>query len=204
MIQLSELEIDVITELLNIGMGQAAASLSAMVDAEVKLSVPNIELVSRQSAAHSINSTPEQQITAIKQRFHGSFWGEAILLFPQEKSIDLTLAIIKQALPLETLRELEQDAMMEVGNIILNSCLGSFANILGHELINELPTFSIGSAVDVLHSSIPVEQDIIMLLKIDFTLQTKDIIGYVAFILDISSIEELKTKVNVYLQQFIS
>ncbi|EIJ44151.1 chemotaxis protein CheC, inhibitor of MCP methylation [Beggiatoa alba B18LD] len=203
MIQLTELEIDVITELLNIGMGQAAAALSTMVNAEVKLSIPNIEFVSRQSAACSINKTPDKPITAIRQRFHGSFWGEAILLFPEDKSLELTRAIIKTELSTAELRELEQDAMIEVGNIILNSCLASFADILGHELINELPTFTVGSAIEVLSNTIPIEQDIIMLLKIDFTLQTKDIIGYVAFVLDISSLEELKVKVANYLNQFM-
>jgi chemotaxis protein CheC len=198
-IQLSEVHCDAITELLNIGMGQAANSLSEMVNAEVKLSIPSLELLSRQEVVFQINEKPNLRITAIKQHFEGPFWGDALLLFPQEKSLELVRALMKDEVPLDMLTELEQDALTEVANIILNCCLSSLANILSHEVLSGLPTFLSGSALDVLDACITQSDEIVMFLRMDFALQTKDINGYVAFVLNTSSIRRFKTSVDKYL-----
>jgi len=53
-IDLDELERDALTELVNIGVSRAAASLRKMVHKEVILSVPSVEIVTRKSAASLI------------------------------------------------------------------------------------------------------------------------------------------------------
>ncbi|OQW94430.1 MAG: hypothetical protein BWK79_05900 [Beggiatoa sp. IS2] len=199
-IQISELQSDAITELLNIGMGHAASSLSNMVGSEVKLSIPSIELLSRAEAARRISIDPYRRVAAIRQRFYGPFWGDALLLLPQDKSLELVRILVKEEAPLEMLMALEQDALTEIGNVILGCCLGSFGNILAHEITSELPVFLTGSAIEILlgnnhsHSS----DDIVMFLRMDFILQAKDIEGYVAFILEIASIDKFKAKVDEY------
>lgn len=202
-IQLSELQRDAITELLNIGMGQAAASLSEMVKEEVKLSVPSVELLSRSDAAHSISDDPRRCIAAVKQQFTGPFWGDALLLFPQDKSLEVVRVLMKDEIPLDMLTELEQDALTEVGNVILNGCLSSFGNSLTHEITSDLPVFMLGTALEVLGaSSVMNKEGIVMFLQMKFALHSKDISGYVAFILEIPSIEQFKQSVDTYLGQF--
>src|SRR5207342_1211277 len=49
-IELSELEHDALTELVNIGVSRAASSLRTMVGRQVLLSVPSVEVVSRVTA----------------------------------------------------------------------------------------------------------------------------------------------------------
>lgn len=205
-IQLSELQCDAITELLNIGMGNAARSLSEMVNEEVKLSIPSLEMLSRQEAANHIDSKSpltaqsQQRIAAVKQHFYGPFWGEAILLFPQEKSLELVRVLMKDEVPIEMLTELEQDALTEVGNIILNACLASLANILTTDLTSDLPIFIIGTATEVLEANTSRKEDeIVMFLRMDFALHTKDIDGYVAFILEVPSVKQFKDNIDQYL-----
>jgi chemotaxis protein CheC len=196
-IQLTPLQHDAITELLNIGMGQAAASLSVMVGEEVKLSIPSVELLPRYIAAEQIEIHSSNRIAAIKQHFNGPFWGDALLLFAEEKSIELVRTIIKEDLSLEMLKELERDALLEIGNIILNSCLASLANVLTHELHSDLPIFISGTANDILKGT--KENDLVMFLRMDFSLQTKAVDGYVAFILEIPSIERFIHSIDNYL-----
>jgi chemotaxis protein CheC len=199
-ILLTELECDAIVELLNIGMGQAANSLSEMVQEEVKLAVPSLELLSRQAAISRLNGYPHKRIAAVKQHFDGPFCGDALLLFPQDKSLELVRALMKgEDVPLEMLTELEQDALTEVGNIILNSCLGSLANLLTHELTSELPIFITGTATEVLDACLAQNDDIVMFLRMDFALHSKDICGYVAFVLEIPAIEQFKISIDNYL-----
>lgn len=200
-LHLSELQKDAICEMLNIGMGQAAASLSSIINEEIKLSVPTVELLSRQEAANIISSDPQRRIASVKQHFEGPFWGDALLLFPQDKSLQLVRALVKEELPAELLSELEQDALTEVGNIILNSCLSSFANVLMHEVTSDLPLFISGSALEVLYTTQPLEHDVVMFMRVEFNTHTQNISGYVAFLLEIPSIAQFKIRIDQYLCQ---
>ena len=195
-IRLSELQHDAIVELLNIGMGKAARSLSEIVHEEIKLSTPSLELVTRQMVANHLNTA---NITAIKQHFNGPFWGEAFLLFPSEKSLELVKVFIKDDVPQNMLAELEIDALTEVGNIILNACISSLANNLTHELTSELPVFMTGTATEVLEIKATITDEIVMFLRMNFTLQSTNIEGYVAFILEVPSIKQFKISIDEYL-----
>lgn len=200
-IQLTELQSDAISELLNIGMGQAAHSLSEMVNEEVKLSIPSLELLTRQTAAAKLMHNSPQYIAVVRQNFKGPFWGEALLLFPEDKSFELVRHLIKEEVPLEMLIELEQDALTEIGNIILNACLSSLANILATDLVSDLPIFMTGTATEVLNADISSSDEVVMFLRMEFSLQSKNIGGYVAFVLEISSIKQFLKDIDRYLKQ---
>jgi len=200
-VELTELQRDAIIELLNIGMGHAASSLGEMVNEEVKLSVPSLELLSHQEASSRLAQSPSKRIAAVKQHFQGPFWGDALLLFPQDKSLELVRALMKDEVPLDMLTELEQDALTEVGNIILNCCLSSLANVLTNEITSDLPIFMVGSANEVLQNGAINQDDRVMFLRMDFALHSKDIYGYVAFILEIPSIERFKASIDQYIAQ---
>lgn len=197
--QLTELHLDAIAELLNIGMGQATDSLSQILNEEVNLSVPSVQLLSRVDAAKNIDSGKKEPIVAIKQHFEGPFWGDALLLFPQEKSLELVRAIVKEEVSHEMLLELEQDALSEIGNIILTSCLSSLANILTHEVTSSVPSFVSGPAIQVINDTGKDGGDVVMFLRMDFELHIKDIYGYVAFILEVAAVERFKESINKYI-----
>jgi len=72
-LNLTELQRDTITELLNIGMGCAAAALSEMVGEEVALSVPCVEVLSRRDAAVLVREKGCERIVAVLQEFSGFF-----------------------------------------------------------------------------------------------------------------------------------
>ncbi|BCG63655.1 MAG: chemotaxis protein CheC [Methyloprofundus sp.] len=194
---LDEFFIDAISEVLNIGMGAAAASLSEMVEDEVTLSVPGVEFVSRLEAANIIGTKVTEDVSGVLQGFAGAINGDALLLFPEEQSLELVRAVLQEDLPLEELTELEQDAMTEIGNVILNACVSNMADLFEKTMIGEVPAFVKGS----LGSVLSVEQDkgIVLLLKMDFSIQEKNIHGYVTFLMDFASITELQKNIEAFL-----
>jgi len=197
--QLSELQCDAIIEFLSIGMGNAANSLSQMVNEEVKLSIPHLELLTQPQVMSHISTSPSAKIAVVKQHFHGPFWGDALLLFEPEKSFQFVQIWLKEQVPQALLIELEPDALIEISNIIIGACLSSLANILTQELTPEIPIFMTGTTTEIFDiKTIPTEE-MLMFLQVDFALTTKDIKGYVAFILEIPSVERFKTSIDKYL-----
>ena len=201
MFNLSELENDALIEIFNIGVGQAAASMSAIVNEAVHMSVPSISFINRAEAARLLDGKdPEaERICGVSQHYEGAFSTEAILMFPEDKSLEIVRLMVGEAVPLKELTEMEQEAMCEIGNIILNSCVGTLANIFQRELEGSLPQYHVGTSDEILIASGSQPDTVVLMLHIDFVLEKHQIHGYVAFVLDISALHDLKEQINLYI-----
>nr|WP_315399705.1 chemotaxis protein CheC [uncultured Duganella sp.] len=205
MIALSELEHDALVEIFNIGVGQAAAAMSAIVNEEVRMSVPSITFILRAEAARLLRSglfAPER-ICGVSQHYDGAFDTEAILMFPEDKSLEIVRLMVGEGVPLAELTDMEQEAMCEIGNIILNACVGTLANLFEHELRGSLPAYHVGSSDDILRAAGTGPEAVVLMLHIDFVLERHQIQGYVAFVLDLSALHDLKAQINAYIARAI-
>jgi chemotaxis protein CheC len=197
---LSELERDALTELVNVGVSRAAGSLRKMVGREVLLSVPAIEIVGQREAAVLINEREDGELIAVRQDFSGAFSGRALLIFPQRSSLELIRAVVDEQLSEADAAEMEQEALAETGNIILNGCLGTMANMLRRSLTMTLPEVFRGTGGAFFQAEAdPRQEGLVLFLYINFSVLGRDIRGYIAMLLDMPSLAALKLLV----QQFI-
>lgn len=199
MFQLTELQHDALVEIFNLGVGQAAAAMSRIVNEEVTMSVPTIAFQTRAEVARTLGSAEGRRICAIAQQFQGAFNTEAFLMFPEEKSLEIVRLMVGQSLSMEALSEMEQEAMSEIGNIILNSCMAIFANASGKELRGSLPVYHVGTGDDILGDPGKDWDGMVLTLKIDFNIERHRIYGYVAFLLDMPALHELRQHIDDYL-----
>jgi chemotaxis protein CheC len=199
MFRLTELQHDALVEIFNLGVGQAAAAMSRIVNEEVTMSVPLIAFQSRAEVSKTLGSTEGRRICAIAQHFEGAFNTDAFLMFPEEKSLEIVRLMVGQSLSLEELSEMEQEAMSEIGNIILNACMGTLANASGKEMQGSLPTYHIGTSDHILSMSGKEWDGLVLTLKIDFNIEKHEIHGYVAFLLDMPALHDLQQYINTYL-----
>lgn len=201
-IHLSELELDALTELVNLGISEAAGDLATMVRQEVVLSVPRVALVGRDEAIHVLGGAEAKDLVAVHQVFEGDIIGRALLIFPEAKSLELVRAVVGGELSLEDIIELEQEALSETGNVILNGCLGTIANELERSLKISLPEVLHGQSADLFNLSPPPESgDTVMLIYIHFAVRERDIDGHIAMLLDMPSLAVLKDLLTAYIRR---
>jgi chemotaxis protein CheC len=198
---LDELEVDALTELVNIGVSRAALSLRELVGEQVFLSVPSVDVLSKPEAAKLVNPSQSSLLIAVRQSFHGEFSGRALLIFPEINSLELVRAVAGDHLSLEDIAELEHEALAEIGNIILNSCMGTIANLLQRNLTMSLPEILRGSGLDLFDLSIPTDEDVVLFIRINFTLHGREISGYVAMVMDLPSLTALKGLVADFIKR---
>ena len=202
---LTDLQLDALTELVNIGVSRAAHSLREMVGAQVHLSVPTVKLVSRSEAIGTLSAREVSNLVAVHQIFEGDITGRALLIFPETKSLELVRAITGGELPLEDIIELEQEALAETGNILLNSCLATIANMLQRSLKMSLPEVLRGNAETFFSLAPPPEAgDVVMFLYINFAIRERDISGYIAMIMDLPSLTALTHLLDEFIQRTTS
>ena len=195
---LSELQLDALTEIFNLGVGQAADSLSQIAGESVILSVPRVTVTTQELLAAQMQSQGCQNLCAVRQRFSGVMETDAVLMFPIERSLLLVQMMVGSDFPLEQLGEMEQDALAEIGNILLNGIVGSMADALHLAFDSSLPAVEQGSVAEVLLSN-PWESGGILSLEVNFEIAKHEIQGFIGFMLDIKAINFLRSHLSQYL-----
>lgn len=198
MITLSELQRDALGELFNIGVGRAAAALSAIVGGEVELSAPNVELIEPVQLKEHLLGNEFRQLSAVSQQFTGPFDAEAILLFPERNALTIVGRMLGEEIPPEELAEYEQEAMCEVGNIILNACVSALGDQFETEFSGSLPVHRFSDS-ESLELGVGADQAHILLLQIKLDIREERIEGHLLFLLEIRSLTALLQQLDQYL-----
>lgn len=203
---LDDLEQDALTELVNIGVSRAAASLRKMIGHQVLLSVPALEIVSRPVAATLIREREGGDLVAVRQDFEGAFSGRALLIFPEANSLALVRAVTGDELDEAGVLEMEDEALSETGNVVLYGCLAAMANMLKRPLEMALPAVirGDGQVLFELSDTDPSSTTgVVLFLYINFSVSGRDIRGYIAMLMDLPSIEALKVLIAEFLERIV-
>jgi len=195
--ELTEIEQDALAEIANMGVSRAANSLRQMVGEQVFLSVPTVQIVTRQAASKLVERNNSKRLVAVQQSFEGPFGGRALLIFPEAQSLELVRSIVGDEHTLDDVIDLEQEALAETGNIILNGCLATIANMLHRTMRMSLPSIVRGDSAALFGSAASAEQSVLF-LYIDFNIKKRDVRGFIALLMDLPSIAALKEIVNDY------
>ena len=198
--ELSEIEQDALAEIANMGVSRAAASLRQMVGEQVLLSVPAVSIVTRATAAQLVEGGKSTKLVAVQQSFEGPFSGKALLIFPQAQSLELVRSIVGEQHSLEDVIDLEQEALAETGNIILNACLATIANVLRRTMRMSLPSVVRGDGETLFDVQVGGSGNMVLFLYIDFTIKNRDIRGFIALLMDLPSIAALKEIVREFIE----
>jgi chemotaxis protein CheC len=121
----TEIELDALRELANIGSGTAATSLSGLLGIPIDVSVPS---ASAMPLADAIDATgpAELLVTGVAIELSGDLEGAAVMLFPEADA-----ATLCGLLGLEADSELAASALGEVVNILCASYLGALGSMTG-------------------------------------------------------------------------
>ncbi|MBI1344652.1 chemotaxis protein CheC [bacterium] len=189
---ITEEAIDVLTELVNIGVGRAAASLSELIGERIELAVPRLRLEKAEEQAARSLGQHHGQSTVVLQDFHGHFAGRSALVFPAESG--LVLASLLSGAD-ETTSELDlelQGLLLEVGNILLNAVMGTFSNETHCALEYTLPRLLTEreSLSGVLHGATTDEDDLLV-ADVQFHVKHREICGSVVIVFTCGSVMKL-------------
>jgi chemotaxis protein CheC len=123
----SEIELDALRELANIGSGTAATSLSGLLGMPVDVAVPSASALPLADAIDAAGPA-ELLVTGVAIALEGDLDGAAIMLFPDED-----VQTLCGLLGLEADSELAASALGEVVNILGASYLGALGSMTGLE-----------------------------------------------------------------------
>jgi chemotaxis protein CheC len=181
--------------------GAASASLRQMVGHKVHLSVPKCEILNPDAAAAQVVTPGNSNLVAVRQDFSGPFFGRALLIFPEAGSLELVRAILGRHIPLSDILDLEDEALAETGNIILNSWVATIANLLKQSIKMSLPLV-IRRDRHQIFESLTLRASLILFLRISFEISEQSVNGYLALMMDVPSVAQLRSLVANFVTSF--
>ncbi|MCH9769960.1 MAG: hypothetical protein K0U12_03690 [Gammaproteobacteria bacterium] len=144
MIKLQEPQKDGLREICNIGMSRAAKQLAAIVNEEIEIDIPDIDLINAKNIINNIPWDSDTQTTCVYQEINGMIDGRALLIFPSHDSEMLIgeLFVGNQTISNMELQQFESEAILEIGNIIISASISTIADMLGSEIMLTVPNYA--------------------------------------------------------------
>jgi chemotaxis protein CheC len=184
---------EALTELINIGYGRAAAALSELTGRRIVLEVPKVAVFPIDEITTALTQVMTGEVASVHQVFSGPVSGNALLLLDHDAAVMLNSLILDEQNPDGRLHAAAREALTEVGNIVLNACLGVFGNLLQVQVTFSVPRLHLESIEGVLRSISVKERELQYALMVHtrFHLRDSDISGYMVIILGITSFSRL-------------
>ncbi|MDR3294350.1 MAG: chemotaxis protein CheC [Clostridiales Family XIII bacterium] len=152
--ELNDVHIDVLREIGNIGAGNAATSLGMILNAEVGIQLPKVQITDFDTAVNALGGA-EAMTVGVLVNFFGEANGMIMFLLGMEDAQNITSILVQEDdSGEEGLSEMKLSAIKEIGNILGSSYVNSIALLTGLQIDLSVPYIAIDMAGAIL--SVPI------------------------------------------------
>lgn len=185
---ISDKQLDILQELINIGVGKAASLFNQIIDAHINLKVPYIKFLSSSELIDQNYGEETQSI--VQMSFKGLIGGTISLLLSPESAKVLVSVLTEEDVDSVDFDSIHGSTLTEIGNIILNGVMGTLANLLQEHLSYNVPIYS-ESKTEWLFKEIEVKNTIILVVGARFEVDEYSIEGEILIIIELASFNKL-------------
>ena len=200
--RLTSVQQDALVELLNIGFGRAGASLSQLTGHRVILEVPSVTVHEIVELSPALQQVIRDEVATVHQIFSGPVSGDALLVLDHQGAAQLKeLLTDEPALPL-AIDASAREVLTEVGNILLNACLGTFGNLLKVQVSFSIPRLNLETLAGVIETLRVNNEGVryALVVHAGFRLRDREVKGYLVIVLSVSSLDRLVRAVEQWEQ----
>ena len=193
---LTEKRLDALKELVNIGVGKAAAILNEMLDSHIDLNVPTIISVKPNEDESALLDLGDDTLASVQLDFHGSFTGTSMLAFPSESAMKLVAALTNEEPGSVGLEAVMAGTLNEIGNIVINGVMGSIGNLIEDTIDFSLPNYIEGKPSDLINVEKLSDDVVILLVQTNFIVKNLQINGKIFLVFKLGSFGNLLAAID--------
>jgi len=172
---------DALTELFNIGLHRAAASLSELTGQRIIVDLPRLWVCPIEETHDRLIELMDGDLATVHQIFRGSVSGDAVLVLDYDAAARLARLMTDGSVaPQGRLDQSAREVLTEVGNVILSSCLSAFGDMLHVSVSFSVPRMRLESLEGMLRSLRVDEGELhyVLLAATRFRLTEGEVGGY--------------------------
>jgi chemotaxis protein CheC len=197
-VKLTERQIDALSELINIAFARTGAALSELTGHRVLLNPPEVAVYQTTELHQALARFIPGDVASIHQVFAGPLEGDALLLLNYAGAVQLTDLLTDEPTPSNHLDESAREVLTEVGNILLNACLGMFGNLLNVHVTFSVPRLHLETLAELIDSNVTAKAEMHYALVIYTAFQIRDssVTGFLVIVLSVASLDRLIQEVD--------
>lgn len=198
--KLNEFHLDALKEIGNIGVANAATSLSILLNQTIDITIPSVELIRIEDICDFVGGE-EEILYAVFFRVLGDFEGNFFLII-KEDSLNKLLQNLHKKIKMKTINTMEMNNSLlnEVGNILAGSYISSLSDLMNSKLLLTAPQSAKDMAGAILSFGVLAYGEIgndAMLINTSFHYGDEKIEGYMIFLPDPNSLEIFFSKFGI-------
>lgn len=198
--ELNTLEMDTLKEIGSIGTGNAANSLSSLIGKPVRIRQPEVRIMGYNEAIEWIGG-PEAVTAGVLVKMSGDMGGIMLSVQKLELVNIILEAMLGQSIQgYEDLAELEQSALIEIGNIMISAFVNALSGLAGIQVNLTVPAFAVDMQGAIL--AVPMAEyggmsDYLMTIGGNFVCDGKEVPSHLLLSPDLRSLNFLLRKLGV-------
>ncbi len=198
--EFTDLQMDALREIGNIGSGNAATALSDLLARRVDITVPNVRLIPTTEIPEMVGGA-DREVVGVYFGVEGGMEGAAMHVFPVEEARLLADTLLGLA-PGTTreIGEMELSVAGEVGNILTGSYMTAMQGFTGIEASITPPSAVCSTALVVLNECSVIASasaDYTIWVETDFILEGGNFAAYLILLVTPESMERVLTALGV-------
>ncbi|HEX5890507.1 MAG TPA: hypothetical protein VFY61_17480 [Pyrinomonadaceae bacterium] len=198
--RLTERQRDALSELINIAFARTGAALSELTGHRVMLNPPEVAVYQAEDLRPALAKFVPGDVASIHQVFAGPVAGDALLLLNYAGAVQLTDLLTDGNNQSVYLDESAREVLTEVGNILLNACLGMFGNLLNVHVTFSVPRLHLETLDELIESTTSGKPDMHYALVVYTAFQIRDssVKGFLVIVLSVDSLDRLIHEVDAW------
>lgn len=193
-LELNALQLDALKEIGNIGAGNAATSLSKMLEKRIDVRVPYAGLIDIERVPEFLGGS-ESEVASIMVPVKGAFEACLMLVFHRRDALRLAELLLNAGRgSLKEFDESSRSALKELGNISAGSYLWALSKMIKAELSGSVPEMAADMLQAVLDGVlIPLAEKVekVVILETEFEVEGEKVRGYYVFLPDPEGLAEM-------------
>lgn len=195
---LDSLQIEILKEIINIGVGKSAEVLNTMIQSHVLLEVPEVKIIQAGKYNDFIDYFEDDNYAVITLPFNGDLQGFSKLIMSSDHAAKLVDAFIGNSGENMDMDSLRIDILSEIGNIIINAVMGTLSNTLNIHLDYVVPDYEQGARSIIIPEEMINNKSVILFAKTQFTIEKFEARGSFAVFFRVKSFNLLIEKIQLY------
>lgn len=197
---------DAVTELVNIAFSRTAAALSELTGNRVELAVPEVSAHPIKELLPALNQFTRGDVATVHQIFGGPVSGDAFLLLDIDGAGRLVDLLTGAGAPTGQMGASAREVLAEVGNILLNACLGVFGDLLEVRFTFAVPRLHL-DALGAMLDSLVIDRDGLrhaLLVGARFRVKGSEVTGCMVLVLGITSLDRFIRAIEEWAERVAS
>jgi chemotaxis protein CheC len=199
--ELTELQVDALKEVMNLGVGYAACSLNELVGTHVSLDVPEIAVLNFEGALARVATLGWNVLSTVQLQFSGPIRGDVALIFPSDSAVKLVSLLTGDDGCNSDVDGIRAATLEEAGNILLNGVVGSISNLLQKNISFSVPYYSEGGLPSGLGEASGPGAIHVIFGRARFNMAEHEIQGEILLFLGVGCLEALVAGLDRYISE---